>query len=353
MAETNSQQGGGIVHGAGALPSVTVDSWNIEIKDGDGFLGDRASKRAFLSVLDDWRKRIAKAGDDPLGDDPTEDIGRKALDRILFEGKPSAAGLVHSAIEDFAGELAYVIRRFMKLKEWKGTERIVIGGGMRGSRLGEIAIGRAETILRAEGVRIELRPIHHHPDEAALIGAAHLAPAWIFSGHEALIGVDIGGTNMRAGIVRLNQDKDPTLAEACVWKSDIWRHADDSPKRDEAVSKLARMIRKLIGAAEKKGLDLAPFIGVGCPGVIREDGSIEKGGQNLPGNWETKDFRLAERLLEAIPEIDGHETLILLHNDAVMQGLSEIPAMTDVERWGVLTIGTGLGNARFTMRKKG
>jgi hypothetical protein len=27
--------------------------------------------------------------------------------------------------------------------------------------------------------------------------------------------------------------------------------------------------------------------------------------------------------------------------------------MTDVERWGVLTIGTGLGNARFTNRKHG
>jgi hypothetical protein len=26
--------------------------------------------------------------------------------------------------------------------------------------------------------------------------------------------------------------------------------------------------------------------------------------------------------------------------------------MQDVERWGVLTIGTGLGNARYTNRKK-
>jgi hypothetical protein len=26
--------------------------------------------------------------------------------------------------------------------------------------------------------------------------------------------------------------------------------------------------------------------------------------------------------------------------------------MQDVERWGVLTIGTGLGNARFTNRRK-
>jgi hypothetical protein len=36
----------------------------------------------------------------------------------------------------------------------------------------------------------------------------------------------------------------------------------------------------------------------------------------------------------------------------VVQGLAEIPFMQDVERWGVLTIGTGLGNARFTNRKK-
>ncbi len=40
-----------------------------------------------------------------------------------------------------------------------------------------------------------------------------------------------------------------------------------------------------------------------------------------------------------------------MHNDAVVQGLSEVPYMKDVERWGVLTIGTGLGNARFTNRK--
>jgi hypothetical protein len=41
-----------------------------------------------------------------------------------------------------------------------------------------------------------------------------------------------------------------------------------------------------------------------------------------------------------------------MHNDGVVQGLSEVPFMQDVDRWGVLTIGTGLGNARFTNRKK-
>ena len=41
-----------------------------------------------------------------------------------------------------------------------------------------------------------------------------------------------------------------------------------------------------------------------------------------------------------------------MHNDGVAQGLSEVPFMQDVERWGVLTIGTGLGNARFTNRSR-
>ena len=41
-----------------------------------------------------------------------------------------------------------------------------------------------------------------------------------------------------------------------------------------------------------------------------------------------------------------------MHNDGVVQGLSEVPFMQDVDHWGVLTIGTGLGNARFTNRRK-
>ena len=41
-----------------------------------------------------------------------------------------------------------------------------------------------------------------------------------------------------------------------------------------------------------------------------------------------------------------------MHNDAVVQGLSQLPFMQDHKHWGVLTIGTGLGNARFTNRAK-
>jgi len=44
---------------------------------------------------------------------------------------------------------------------------------------------------------------------------------------------------------------------------------------------------------------------------------------------------------------------IVMHNDAVVQGLSQAPFMTHVDHWRALTIGTGLGNARFTNRRQG
>ena len=48
-----------------------------------------------------------------------------------------------------------------------------------------------------------------------------------------------------------------------------------------------------------------------------------------------------------------NDTVVIMHNDGVVQGLSEVPFMQDVRRWGVLTIGTGLGNARFSNRQNG
>jgi predicted NBD/HSP70 family sugar kinase len=153
-------------------------------------------------------------------------------------------------------------------------------------------------------------------------------------------------------VVESRWKKAPDLSKAAVWKSELWRHADDEPTREGAVKRLVKMLKDLIAEAEAEGHKLAPFIGIACPGVINEDGSIEKGAQNLPGNWESSKFNLPESLVEAIPMIGDHDTAVLMHNDGVVQGLSEVPYMQDVERWGVLTIGTGLGNARFTNRRK-
>jgi predicted NBD/HSP70 family sugar kinase len=338
-------------HGASRLPTVEVDSYNVELKDDEGFLGDRASKAAFRTIIENWRKPLRKAGDDPFGDEPSEEISKSKLDSLLTKGDPEAAGILQGAIEDFAQELALIIRRFLKLKAWRDTERIVVGGGFRGSRVGELAIGRTAVILKADKVPIELVPIRDDPDEAGLIGAAHLAPRWMFEAHDAILAVDIGGTNIRAGVVALNLKKAADLSKASVWKFGLWRHGDEKKlKRDGAVGELIGMLEGLIARADKEGLRLAPFIGIGCPGIIEADGTIDRGAQNLPGNWESKNFNLPGSLQEAIPTIGKHETLILLHNDAVVQGLSEAPFMSDVSHWGVFTIGTGLGNARFTNR---
>ena len=55
--------------------------------------------------------------------------------------------------------------------------------------------------------------------------------------------------------------------------------AQERPARDAAVDKLIAMLRAQIKRSEKKQLRLALFIGIGC--------WIERGGQNLPGNWES------------------------------------------------------------------
>jgi len=150
--------------------------------------------------------------------------------------------------------------------------------GSRGGRIGQLAIARTIILLKADGIDVDLTPTRHHPDEAGLIGAAHLMPAWTLAGHDAILAVDVGGTNMRTGLVDLRMKKTRDLPEAEVRTSELCRHADDEPSRTAAIDKLAAMLKDLISKAGKEGLTLAPVIGIGCPSLIRTDGSINRGG---------------------------------------------------------------------------
>ena len=48
----------------------------------------------------------------------------------------------------------------------------------------------------------------------------------------------------------------------------------------------------------------APLIGVGHPGLIREDGAFEEGGQNLPGSkWESDRFNLPKLIRSTISTV--------------------------------------------------
>src|SRR5258708_12289206 len=86
-------------HGATRLASVIVDSFNIELKDDDGFIGDRASKGAFRKILDTLRKPLKKNGDDPLGSKSAEAIGKSALDEALVGDDIHASPPLHAPTE--------------------------------------------------------------------------------------------------------------------------------------------------------------------------------------------------------------------------------------------------------------
>ena len=175
----------------------------------------------------------------------------------------------------------------------------------------------------------------------------------MFQAHDAILAVDIGGTNIRAGVAELNLDKKPDLSKAKVWKFELWRHGDEKLNRDDAIDGLTKMLRRLISRAKKEDLRLAPFIGIGCPGRIDPEGAIEAGAQNLPGNWESSRFNLPATLHEAIPQIGEHETTILMHNDAVVQGLSEEPFMNERFRLGRLQLVAVLASSFSQMSMNG
>ena len=352
MSKQSAKSGQLPTHGASVLPSVEIKSYNVEIEDEDGFVGAKAGKAAFWDLLDKLRKPLKKDGEDPLGEKPSEEIGKKKLAALLADGEPEAAGIVQSAVEEFAQQFTKVIRRFLRLKEWRDTECLVIGGGFRASRIGELVIGRSGVLLKADDIDIDLELIRSDPDHAGLVGGAHLLPAWMLKGHDALLAVDVGGTNIRAGLVELNLEKASDLSKACVADSRLWRHSDEKIDREDAVEGLIEMLGELIKSGKKSKFALAPAVAIGCPGVIHEDGSIARGAQNLPGNWESSRFNLPQCIREGIPKIGEHETMVVMHNDAVVQGLSALPHVQDRRHWGVLTIGTGLGNASFTNRRE-
>src|SRR5882757_3657451 len=94
------------IHGARDLGPVVVETYNAELRDAEGFIGDRASNRAFRAIIDESRDRLRDVADDPLGDTPTEDLSKKKLVKLLLEGDYEAAGVIQGAIEEFSAELA-------------------------------------------------------------------------------------------------------------------------------------------------------------------------------------------------------------------------------------------------------
>jgi Transcriptional regulator/sugar kinase len=336
-------------HAAVHLPGLDIDAYSLPVRDpqADGFIGDRASQTAFRGLVDAARQHHLTAKD-PFGRKPSRELKKDQIDLVLVGGGLDASHAMHLAVEEYARQLCYVVQVFMAQRDWAGVERIVIGGGFPEHQTGGLAMRRAIRLLELADTGVGLLPLRHDPDEGGLLGWSPLLPREMHR-YDAFLAVDIGGTKLRCGIVQHRLRRDPTGGHGRVLESMVWRHKTDRPDREAAVRRTAAMLNGLAALARTLGLALAPFVGIACPGTIEPDGSISAGAQNLPGEWE-RPFHLPEALAAHLDRIDGQAPAVVMHNDAVVQGLSELDRMLDVRRWAILTIGTGLGNATYTTR---
>jgi len=140
---------------------------------------------------------------------------------------------------------------------------------------------------------------------------------------EYSIGLDLGGTNLRAAAI----DRKGMMLDKISGETEF------SAGRDAVLSDIAAAISKM---REKHGTNGLAGIGVGVPGFIRMKEGIISGSNNLP-------------FLENVPVRDDLSrrlgTKVILENDANAAALGEqwIGAGRGVNDLVLLTLGTGIG----------
>lgn len=339
-----------IRHGGETLPLVEVRGHSLPLQAGNAFLGDLASGSRFRELLREERHRIEVRGAPPFGHDRTHEIGGDELDAALLERATTPEGrIIDQAIQTFSRHLADVLVRFLDTADWEGTQRIACGGGLMEGLVGAEIVERTTRLLQEGEKPVPLSRLHHAPDEAGMIGWAYAAPSSVIQEAPGFVAVDIGGTNIRWSTVRHN-GAPASSAEPEVVHHQKWGHAEEGVDREALLDRLVDGIAEMSRRAEQDGLHLSALIGISCPGVMRSDGKFSDGCQNLPGAWCDPSFSLPQEIDDRLKQKGIREKIVALHNDAVIQALSEWPRMKDVERWAAVTMGTGLGNCSFVNR---
>jgi len=137
------------------------------------------------------------------------------------------------------------------------------------------------------------------------------------------IGVDLGGTNLRAAAI----DKNGKMLEKLSGSTEL------SEGRDAVIDDLVANIVKLRG---KYGRGELAGVGIGVPGFILIEKGIIVGSHNMPG---FDDFPVRDEIERRL------EAKVILENDANAAALGEkwMGAGRDVNDLVLLTLGTGIG----------
>ncbi len=147
------------------------------------------------------------------------------------------------------------------------------------------------------------------------------------------IGIDIGGTNMRAAVV----DTTGSILHHLKIPTEILEGAE------QATENLLEMCRALVQWAEDAGLKVQG-VGMGVAGKIDAQRGLVVFSPNLPA---MNQFPLGVRLQEAlgIP--------VVMENDANVFGLGEdwVGSARDWTNWVGLTLGTGVGGVLILDRR--
>ncbi len=139
------------------------------------------------------------------------------------------------------------------------------------------------------------------------------------------VGIDLGGTNIKVGIVDENQkiiaiDSAPTMGKRSA---------------NEVIKDMANLVISLMKKAEINCNDISG-VGIGCPGTIDTINGIVLYSNNL--NWE--DVPLVDELQDLL------QYPIRVSNDANCAAIGEVKAgaAKDLKNIVMLTLGTGVGS---------
>ncbi len=150
------------------------------------------------------------------------------------------------------------------------------------------------------------------------------------SEHTAAIGVDVGGSGIKAAVVEIASGR---------LTSERLRIPTPTPSTPEVVSAaIGRLVRRLVKSA---GLPDDTPVGVGLPGVAM-DGRLLTAA-NIDPTWV--DYPVAQKLTKAL------KRPVSIVNDADAAGIAEMRFGIGAGKRGVvifLTLGTGVGSGVFT-----